>query len=410
MENAAKSSGPGAATQDLEVVPARSSRRRVILIAVAAVVLVAGLLYYLHARQFEDTDDAQIDTDISNISPRVPGTVTAVKVQENQRVAAGDVLATIDATDLEVALAQARAAVAAARAQLAAEDPNVFITANSNAAALTTASSSIASAAAGLNAADKEVAQARASLVAAQAANRNAQLELQRGQRLFEHQALPKADLERLQSAAQGAAAQEEVAVQAVASAQARADQQRAQVSATRSRFTEVQKNAPREVETRQAMVVSRQANLELAQAQQRQAQLNLDYAQIRTPVAGIVARKLVSLGDRVVPGQQIVAVVQNQAAWVTANYRETQLRRMIVGQPASLHVDALDRDFSGKVESLGAATGSRLSVLPPENASGNYVKVVQRIPVRIGFDPQQPGLELLRPGMSVESKVRVSP
>jgi membrane fusion protein (multidrug efflux system) len=389
--------------------PVRSNKRRSIFLALVAIAAVAGVVYYLHSRHFEETDDAQIDADISNISPRVGGTVLTVKVIENQRVAAGDELAEIDDADLQVALAQARAQVALAQAQLAAEDPSVFITTASNAAALSSASSGIASAAAGLDAADKDVAQARASLVAVQAANRNAQQERQRAEQLYEHQAIAKAELDRRQSAAQEAAAQEDVARQAVASAQARAEQQRAQISATRSRLTEVQKNAPREVQTRKATVVSRQANLDLARAMERQAELNLGYAKVRTPVAGVVAKKLVSLGDHVVPGQQLVAVVQTGAVWVTANFRETQLRRMRIGQPVEVHVDALDRDFSARVESLGAATGSRLSVLPPENASGNYVKVVQRIPVRVRLDAGQTGLDLLRPGMSVEATVRVT-
>ena len=176
-----------------------------------------------------------------------------------------------------------------------------------------------------------------------------------------------------------------------------------------RSRFVEVRENAPRQVDSRRATFAYRQANLALAQAQERQAELNLGYAVVRTPVAGIVARKSVNVGDTVAPGQTLAAVTQTEDLWVTANFRETQLRRMHVGQRATIHVDALDRDLRGAVESLGGATGSRVSVFPPENATGNYVKVVQRIPVRLRFDAGQPDLDRLRPGMSVEPKVRVS-
>ncbi|HXE18693.1 MAG TPA: HlyD family secretion protein, partial [Castellaniella sp.] len=162
------------------------------------------------------------------------------------------------------------------------------------------------------------------------------------------------------------------------------------------------------QVETRKASVLYRQANLELARAQLSQAELNLGYAKVRTPIPGVVAKKAVNVGDHVAPGQQLVAVAQTDDLWVTANFRETQIERMKPGMSVRVHVDALGTAFSGKVESLGGATGSRLSVLPPENASGNYVKVVQRIPVRIRLDPGQAGLDRLRPGMSAEPKVRI--
>ena len=168
--------------------------------------------------------------------------------------------------------------------------------------------------------------------------------------------------------------------------------------------------NAPKQVATRRASVLSRQANLDLARAQLAQAELNLGYAQMRSPIAGVVAKKGVAVGDHVAPGQQLLAIVQTDELWVTANFRETQLERVRPGQRVDVHVDALGAGLSGRVESIGGATGSRLSLLPPENASGNYVKVVQRIPVRIRLDPGQPGLERLRPGMSVEPKVRIDP
>jgi membrane fusion protein (multidrug efflux system) len=388
----------------------RSHRRRRILVIAAVLVVIAGLAYYLHSRRFEDTDDAQIDANISNIGARVSGTIVRVLVVENQPVKAGDVLAEIDPTDLQVAVAQARAAVAQAEAQLQAENPTVSITQAASAAELSTASSSIASAQAALGGAAKEVDQARARLAEAQASNRNTQLELQRGRQLFNHGAIARSELDRRETAAQEGAAGEEAARQSLAAAQARVEQQRAQMTGIRGRLTEVKSNAPRELAARQAQVLFRQANLDLARAQQRQAELNLSYATVRTPVAGIVVRKSVNLGDHVAPGQQLVAIAQTGEVWVTANFRETQLRRMRPGQRARVHVDALARDFSGSVESLGGATGSRTSILPPENATGNYVKVVQRIPVRIHLDPGQSGLERLRPGMSVEPKVSLEP
>jgi membrane fusion protein, multidrug efflux system len=391
-----------------EAKPKRSGRLRVVA-AVAVVVAVAGLGYYLYGRRFESTDDAEVDADISNIGARVSGTVTRVNIAENQRVRAGDVIAEIDPTDLEVALAQAKASVAQAAAQLEAEDPAVSITENSNVAALSNASANISSASAGLAGAERDVEQAAAHLAEARANARTADLDLRRGQQLVDHDAIPRAEFDRRQSAAAATAAAVDGAQKAVEAARDRASQQEALMSGIRSRLVEVRKNSPRQVDTQRATVAFREANLELAKAQARQAELNLGYATVKTPVAGVVARKAVNVGDMVTPGQALAAITDADAVWVTANFRETQLRRMRVGQSATIHVDAINRDLSGSVESLGGATGSRVSVFPPENATGNYVKVVQRIPVRIRLDPGQADLDRLRPGMSVEPKVRVT-
>lgn len=387
--------------------PIKKSRRPIVFAALAVLALVAGI-YWLYARQFEETDDAQVDANISNIGPRVTGTVTNVYVLENQLVKAGDPLLELDPTDLNVAVAQAKAAVAQAEAQLQAEDPTISITETSTTAAVAGASSEIQSATAGLSAAQKDVEQLTARMASAEGTARLAQIERKRGEDLWKAQAIPRADLDRRVTAAETAEAEVQATKQALASAKQRVAQQEAQLGATRSRLLEVRKNAPRQVETRKASVLYRQANLDLARAQLAQAELNLGYAKVRTPVAGVVAKKAANVGDHVAPGQQLVAVAQTDNLWVTANFRETQIERMQPGMSVDVHVDALDASFHGKIESLGGATGSRLSVLPPENASGNYVKVVQRIPVRIRLDPGQGGLDRLRPGMSVEPKVRV--
>jgi membrane fusion protein, multidrug efflux system len=390
--------------------PAKPKRKpKPIMLVILGVLAVAGALYYLHSRNFEDTDDAQIDGNISNIGPRVTGTVTTVHVVENQTVKANDVLLEIDPTDLAVAVAQAKAAVAQAEAQLQAEDPTVSITQTSNVAAVAGASSELLSATAGLTGAEKDVDQLTARLTEAEGNARLAEIERKRGEELWKAQAIPRADLDRRVTTAETASAQVQAARQALAGARERVSAQKAQLGASKSRLTEVKKNAPRQVETRRASVEYRQANLDLAKAQLAQAELNLGYAQVRTPVAGVVAKKAVNVGDHVSPGQQLVAVAQTDRLWVTANFRETQIERMKPGMVVDLHVDALGNNLTGKIESIGGATGSRLSVLPPENASGNYVKVVQRIPVRIDIDPGQAGIDRLRPGMSVEPKIRVT-
>jgi membrane fusion protein (multidrug efflux system) len=381
-----------------------------VLLALAAVVAAGVLIYYLRGRNFEDTDDAQIDGNISNIGPRVVGTVTAVHVIENQAVRAGDLLVDLDPADLTLSVAQAKASVAQAEAQLQAEDPSVSITEASNAAAVAGASSDLVSGTAGLTAARKEVEQLEARLQQAEENARLAEIEKRRADDLWKAQAIPRAEFDRRITTAQTAASEVLATNHALAAAHQKVSQQEAAIGASRSRLSEVRANAPRQVASRRASVTYRQANLDLAKAQLAQAELNLGYAAIRAPVAGIVGKKAVNVGDHVAPGQQLIAVVQTGELWVTANFRETQLEHMRPGQPVEIHVDALNAGLTGRIESLGGVTGARVSVLPPENATGNYVKVVQRIPVRIRLDPGQPGIDRLRPGMSAEPKVRIRP
>jgi membrane fusion protein, multidrug efflux system len=391
------------------VAPATSRAwRRPVLAIVALTIALGAFLYWTHSRRFEETDDAQIDGNISNVSPRIAGNVTAVLVVENQSVKVGDVLAELDPTDLLIALAQAKAEVAQAQAQLDAEDPTVQITLTSNESAVASGRSDLAAAQAALSAAHKDVEQLTAQLAQAKANDRTAQLERVRSEKLVAQGAVPQADYDERSDTAAASAANVEALQGSLAAAQDRANQQQAQIVAIRSRLTETVSNAPRQVSTRRAAVSSRQAALDLAKAQQAQAETNLSYARITAPVAGIVAKKSMAVGDRVSPGQAVIAISQGDSLWVTANYRETQLERIEPGMPASVHVDALYLVLQGSVESIGGATGSRLSVLPPENATGNYVKVVQRIPVRIKLAPGQAGIDRLRIGMSVEPKVTV--
>jgi membrane fusion protein (multidrug efflux system) len=382
---------------------------RPIVIAVALLVAaLAGVAYWLYARAFEDTDDAQIDGNLSNVSSRTAGTVSSVFVVENQHVNQGDLLAELDPSDLQIAVAQAKAQVAGAQAQLEAEDPSVPITLTSNKTAVATANSDLAAAQSALAAARKDVEQLTAQLVQAEANNRTAQLEKERSQRLVAQGAVSQSDYDNRLNAAAASAAATDALGQALAAARDRVKQQQAQLVALQSHVVEITSNAPRQVATRQASVSVRQAALDVARAQLAQAEKLLSYAQIVAPVAGIVAKKSLAVGDYVVPGQLVIAIAPTDSFWVTANYRETQLERIRADQRARIHVDSAGLDLQGSVESIGGATGARLSVLPPENATGNYVKVVQRIPVRIRLDPGQAGLDRLRVGMSVESKVTV--
>src|SRR3954466_4610547 len=374
--------------------PKKGSKLRPRIIVGVAVAGIIVLVWWLHARKFEDTDDAQIDGNIISVSPRVPGTVVAVHVVDNQVVKAGDPLVDLDPTDLEVSLAQARANVAQAQAAYEAENPNVAITVTSNRAQVQSTEDDVADARADLLAAQRDLDQAEAQ-------DRYAQSQRERARQLVASKTISPADYDQRVSAADVTKANVEAARHRIA-------QKRAQLSAAESRLKEARQNAPRQLVSREAGLQVRKANLELAQAQLRQGQLNMGYTKITAPTAGIGGKKAVNVGERVQTGQQLLALTQIGDLWVTANFRETQIEGMKVGQPAEVHVDSIDKDYRGTVESFAGATGSRYSLLPPENASGNYVRVVQRVPVRIRFDPGQPGMERLRPGMSVEPKVRV--
>ncbi len=387
--------------------PKPMSRRTKILIAVGVVIVaMVGLGYYIHSRGYEDTDDAEIDGNISSISSRVQGTVIAVRVEENQEVRAGDVLLELDPADLDVAVKQAKAKLAEAEAELEAEHPNLPIVVTTNETSAATAGSDVHSSVASFAAARAEVEQLSAQLVQAEANARTASLERIRADKLFHEGATTQSDFDNRTDTAIAAEANVEAVRHSLASARARAEESAAKIEQARAHLDEVKSNAPRQEAARRATLAVRTANVELARAALAEAELNRSYATVKAPVDGIIGKKAVHMGNRVSPGQELMALSDTKDLWVTANFRETQLRKMHPGQRVRLEVDALDLDLTGVVASLGGATGSRYSVLPPENATGNYVKVVQRIPVRIELDRQQSGLDRLRPGMSVEPKV----
>jgi membrane fusion protein (multidrug efflux system) len=282
------------------------------------------------------------------------------------------------------------------------------MTETTNQTSLSSAEADLSSTESGVISADREIKQLTAQLELARANAKNAETEKQRADKLGQSGSISQAEIDRVSTTAEAAAANVAAVSAQLAGAQARFSQAQARITSARSHVTELRSNAPRQLDVRRATVGAREASVALAKAQLHQAELNLGYVKIIAPVAGIVGRKSMSLGDRVQPGQQLAAVSRVDNLWVTANFRETQIRDMRVGQPATVKVDALGLDMHGTVESIGGATGSKFSLFPPENASGNYVKVVQRIPVRIHLEPDQPGTDRLRAGMSVEPEVTV--
>jgi membrane fusion protein, multidrug efflux system len=399
----------------------RKRRRALLIVAILGLILaVGGFLFYQYAQTYESTDDAQVDAHLNGVSSRIQGTVTAVNVDENQFVSAGEVIAQIDPRDYQVAAAQAKAELTQSQADIAAQHPNVPITQTSNETNISTGQAQVDTALATLAAAEQDSAaaqqrlnQAEAQFREAEANNAKAQADLERYRALVEKDEIPRTQFDQIvaNSKAQSAAVDSASAMVAAnrASGQSAArtvDQRRAQVAEARTRLAQSNQNAPQQVAISRANLQSKEAQANAAKARVDRALLDISYTNVLAPASGVVGKRSVEVGATVQAGQQLFTIAQIGDIWVTANFKETQLLRMRPGQRANIHVDAFDQNFGGYVESMPAASGSITSLLPPENATGNFVKVVQRLPVRLRFDKNQSGLDRLRPGMSVEPKV----
>ncbi len=375
------------------------------LIAVTAL-LIGGFFLWHYLQSYESTDDAQIDGHLNAIGPRISGTVIGVYTENNRSVLAGQTLIDLDPRDYEVELAQAEGNFAQAQSQLAAENPNVPITETSNVSAVATAQAGVASAEQAVAAAQRDYDSAVAETRQAEATNRKAQADELRYRLLVAKEEVPRELYDERRAAAEsGAAAVDAARARAEAARRAIAEQQ-ASLEQARTQLAEARANNPRQLTARRATVSAREAAVKAAAAQVARAKLDLSYCKILAPVAGVIGDKNVEVGQHVQAGEQLLAITQIEDLWVTANFKETQIARMRPGQPVSIHVDAINSDFNGYVQNMPGATGAKYSLLPPENATGNFVKVVQRLPVRIRFKNGQSGLDRLRPGMSVEPKV----
>ncbi len=380
----------------------------VLLIAGVLALLTGGYLLLQYLSTFVSTDDAQIDGHIHQIGARISGTVQGVYTENNRSVVQNQTLIDLDPRDYQTALAQAQANLAQAESALAAESPNVPITRTTEKVNVATANLEIANAEAALQAARQNYQSAVSDVRQAEVNARNAETQEVRYRHLADKQEVSR---ELYDQKATEARSQEELVAsrRAVADAAQKAVEQREAVLAqARARAEETSSNEPREVAVQHANVSARRANVEAARAQVAQARLNLSYCKILAPVPGIVGDRTVEVGQQVAPGQELLAITSVDDLWVTANFKETQITQMHPGQAVTVTVDALGLKFNGYVQNMAGATGARYSLLPPENATGNYVKVVQRLPVRIRFKPNQYGMDGLRPGMSVEPKVWV--
>jgi membrane fusion protein (multidrug efflux system) len=388
-----------------------TSRRRGIAITVVVILALVAVGLWWRSTYTEDTDDAQVNGHMIQVSARVGGQVAKVYVDENQQVKAGDVIAELDPGDYKVAVENAEAALASAQANAEAANVNVPITTINTGSNLSSADANVSGSQAGVGQAEKQLDAAHARVTQAQANYTKAQADLERYKPLVEKDVISKQQFDAAVAASDATKA---------AVADARANEQAAVdgVKVAIERETQAMANqkfaqtGPQQVAAQSARAKQAQAQVQEAQARLDQANLNLSYTKIVAPTAGIITRKSVEVNQNVAPGQNLTMLVSLEGLWVTANFKETQLRRMAAGQPVEIEVDSTGKSYHGKITQIGGATGSVLSLFPPENATGNYVKVVQRVPVRIDFTDlasEDPNHEL-RPGLSVEPKVRVKP
>jgi len=383
----------------------RNPRFRIALIVGGIVLLVAVFFLWRYFSSYESTDDAQIDGHLNGISARVSGHVLKLLVNDNQYVDAGTPLVEIDPRDYQVAVNSARAAYQDALALAQSSQVNVPITSVTTGSQLSASQADVNGARAGISVARQQLEAARAQLEQAIANDIKAQNDVGRYKQLVDKQEISHQQYDQAVAAARsstatvnGARASVSAAEQQVAQAEAKLEQAEANL---RSAGT-----APQQMASIRSRAQSAQAQAQQKKAELDQAMLNLQYTRIVAPVSGIVSNRTVEVGQNVSIGQQLMKIINLDDIWVTANFKETQLREMRPGQPATIAVDAYGRKYRGHVESIAGASGALFSLLPPENATGNYVKVVQRLPVKITFDAGETREHLLRPGMSVEPKV----
>jgi membrane fusion protein (multidrug efflux system) len=375
-----------------------------LILGIVLVLLIGGFFLWRYFGSYESTDDAQVDVHIYPVSARISGYVIAVNVGDNQYVEKGYVLVEIDPRDYQVAVDKAKADLASAEATARSLNINVPITSVNTASQLSFSGSGVEDAVAGLAAAEKQLAAAQDQVQQAEANDVKAQDDVKRYKQLVEKQDVSAqiydyavAAAKSSTAAVSAAQANEAAAGQAVQQARSRVAEAKANLQAAQTR--------PQQIATTQARALAAVADVEQKRAALAQAELNLGYTKILAPVSGEVTKTVV-VGLNVQPGQQMLTAVPLQDVWITANFKETQMKHMRPGQAVRIHVDSSGRDYKGHVDSIAGATGPIFSVLPPENATGNYVKIVQRIPVKIVLDPGENRDLQLRPGMSVEPTV----
>lgn len=378
----------------------RKRRRNLIIVVSAVVVVIAGLFLWRYLSSYESTDDAQADVHLYPVSARISGYVVKVNVGDNQWVQKGDVLVEIDPTDYQVALVRAQANLANSEATARSLNITVPITSVNTSSQLRFTASGIEDASAAVAAAERQLSAAAAQVEAAQANDVKAQDDLHRYKLLVDKREVSQQIYDQALATAKASSA-------TVAAAQATESAAQQFVQQAHSRLAQATANhqsaqtGPQQVSSTRARVQAAIADVEEKRALVEQAKLNLQYTKVIAPISGEV-NKTVVVGLNVQEGQQLLTVVPLDEVWVTANFKETQLKHMQVGQRARIHVDSSGRTMRGHVDSIAGATGPLFSLLPPENATGNYVKIVQRVPVKIVLEAGENRDRRLRPGMNV--------
>jgi membrane fusion protein (multidrug efflux system) len=395
-----------ATEEDFHTRPSRtqSSGFRISVVVAVIVLLVVGFFAYRYFSSYESTDDAEVDSHINSVSARISGHVIKLNVQDNQTVTAGTVLAEIDPADYQVAYDRAKADFEDAQAAAVAAGVTVPITSVNTTSQESATEADVNSARAGIQVAKQQFEAAKAQLQEAEANNVKAQNDLVRYKQLVDKQEISQQQYDQAVAAAKANAA-------GVAAARASADAAQQQVTQAQGKLVQAEANwdyaktAPRQMQVTRSRAAEALAQAQLKKASLDQAALNLQYTKIVAPVNGVVSDRTMEVGQNVAPGQELMKIINLDDIWITANFKETQLRDMKVGQRVTIDVDANGRSYNGKIDSFAAGSGARFSLLPPENATGNYVKVVQRIPVKIVLDPGANNDHQLRPGMSVNPK-----
>jgi len=383
----------------------RNPRLRMFLIVGLVVLALVGIILWRYFSSYESTDDAQIDGHLNSISARVPGHVLKLLVNDNDFVQAGTPLVIIDPSDYQVAAARARANYEDALATARAAQVNVPIMTVNTTSQVASSAADVEGARSGIAAARQQHDAAIAQAAQAEANNVRAQSDLARYKQLIEKQEISQQQYDQAVAAAKAAAATLDAARAGINSAAAQVNQAQSKLAQAQANLRYAQ-TAPQQVSASRSKAQSAEANVDRMKAELDQAQLNLQYTTIVAPVSGVVTGRTVEVGQNLQAGQELMRIVNLDDIWVTANFKETQLRDMKVGQASTIEVDSTGHKYKGHVQSIAGASGSVLSILPPENATGNYVKVVQRVPVKIIFDAGETKEHVLRPGMSVEPKV----
>jgi membrane fusion protein, multidrug efflux system len=400
--------------------PPKQFPRKILIFGALLAIIAAGVFFWVRSWNSQSTDDAQVDGHIAPVAPKIAGNVTDVLVNDNQQVKLGQLLLRIDPRDYQARVDQARAALAVAMSQAAGASAGVPLSRDTTSSVTSSAQAQVVSAQADYakaqadyqRSASADVAMARANADSAQANYVRAQADLNRMRPLADKQEISRQQFDSYVASARMAESEWNASKDKVSAAQQESEAKKASVQAAQARVAQAEAGV-RQAQASQGQVLvqaadaaSASANVQVARANLNTAELNLSYTTLVAPMDGVITKKAVELGQMVQAGMGLMMIVPLNDVWVTANFKETQLRDVHVGQRAEVKVDLTGKTYPGHVDSIAGATGTRMSLLPPENATGNYVKVVQRIPVKIVLDPIPGGNAILRPGMNAEATI----